>query len=301
MHRRDFILTGVKVSLSLLLCDAFAAPAFGQRASGIRRGRRTLHPSDLTVPPAGLDDSLNVVAAYLAEYAPPAGAFPAGGAWTAEYDLLEWKGTPSMDGAKFSRGNRVLGQLAVTRRPGAGGVTYAVDQAITLNGFTTTLRSTSRCTADRLPALVDWAADYEMAPGSRGGSAMRLAERGRHQGGVLEVATATGVRRFETDRPVAPQWAVLDALGGPKVGRAGSVPEAEFDLFHDLTSYRPQQRLRPCGVLQISLDGRASTLHGFVQIGRAAQPTHYWIDAAGRPLLVTGGLGASALTSLREA
>jgi hypothetical protein len=301
MLRRDFIVAGVKVSLSLLLCDALAVPAWGQRNGGIRRGRRLTNPANLTVPPAGLDDSLNVVAAYLAEYAPPEGGFPAGGAWTAQYDLLEWKGSPSMDGAKFSRGNRVVGQLAVTRRPGPGRVAYDVDQAITLNGFKSTLRSSSRCTADPLPALVDWTTDYEMSPSSRSGSTMKLAERGRHQGGLLEITTATGLRRFQTDRPVAPQWAVLDALAGAKGTRPAAAPAVEFDLFHDLTSYRPQQRLQACGVLEIRLDGRVSTLHGFVQMGRGAQPTHYWIDDAGRPLLVTGGLGASALTSLREA
>jgi len=304
MHRREFLLGGIKVGLSFLILDAMAGPAFAQRNGGIRSRRRPVGPVDLEQPPSHLDDSLNVIAAYLAQFRPPDGDFSAGGAWTVRYDLIEWVGSPSMDGAKFLRGNRVLGRQVVTRRPGSAGrgVGYELDHAITLNGFVSTLRSTMQCSAGPLPGLLDWTTDYEMRPSRGGGRALTFREQGRHRDGVLEIAGAAGgVRRFQTDRPVLPQWAVLDVLSAGPRPATGSGAEMEFDLFHDLTSYRPRQRLRPYGVLDISLDGRMEKLRGFVQTGEGTEPIHYWIDAAGRPLLATGGLFASALTSIRPA
>jgi hypothetical protein len=303
MHRRDFLLGGIKVSLSFLVLDALAVPAFGQRSGGAAHGHLPLRPGNLTRPPDNLDDSLNVLAAYLARYAPPLGQFTAAKAWKARYDLLEWVGSPTMDGAAFSRSNRVLGHMEVTRRPGSAGAgaSYELDHALTLNGFETTLQATMQCAAGSLPGLQDWTTNYAMRPSKSRAPALTLSEQGRHRDGLLEITSAAGVRRFETDRPVLPQWAVLDALGAAR-GRPGDFTgEGEFDLFHDLTSYRPLQRLRPCGVLEISLDGRAHTLRGFVQTGWGTEPTHYWIDAAGRPLLVTGGLFSSALTALGPA
>jgi len=77
------------------------------------------------------------------------------------------------------------------------------------------------------------------------------------------------------------------------------LPEGEeFDLFHDLTSYRPHQRLVPYGRLELQLDGQRHILHGFVQTGVATEPTHIWIDSAGRPLLLTGGLLSMGLASI---
>jgi len=303
MHRRDFLLGGVKVGLSFLLLDSLSLPAFARQGGEGARGRAPFSRNDLTRLPDHLDDSLNVIAAYLAQYAPPEGHFPADGAWKARYDLIEWMGTPTGEGAIFSRSNRLLGHLAVTRRPGSAGagVGYDLDHAITINGFESTLVATMQCSGGRLPGLMTWATDYEMYARKRRGSAMRLSERGRLQDGVLEIASAAGSRRFETDRPVLPQWAVLDALRGARADSAGSDAQLEFDLLHDLTSYRPHQRLVPCGVLDINLGGRAQTLHGFVQTGWGSQPTHYWVDSAGRPLLVTAGLLASGLTSIQPA
>jgi hypothetical protein len=308
MHRRDFILSGVKVSLSFLAWDALSSPIFGQGREAGASARPSLGQIDLTNPPDSFSDSLNVIAAYLVQYRPPTENFPANGAWKATYDVIEWKGSPSGEGAKFSRQNRVIGRLAMTRRPQAGGdsgpnsamgVGYDLDHAITINGFESTLKSTMTCSGGRLPGLLDWKTDYEMHPIKQGLSPLTLSERGRHQDGVLEITSLAGTRRIPTDRLVASQWAVLDALRGARADPVAT--EVEFDLLQDLTSYRPHQVLKPCGVLEISLDGKSHRLHGFVQTGWGMQPTHTWIDAAGRPLLVTGGLLANALISIREA
>jgi hypothetical protein len=308
MHRRDFILSGVKVSLSFLAWEALSRPIFGQGKAAAERGRPSLEQIDLTSPPANFSDSLDVIAAYLVQYRPPTGSFPSSGAWKATYDIIEWRGSPSGEGAKFSRGNRVIGRAAMTRRPETGGgdganpvsgVGYELDQAITLNGFESTLKSTMRCADGRLPGLLAWQTDYEMHPIKAGLSPLKLSEQGRHQDGVLEITSEARTRRIPTDRWVAPQWAVLDALRGARADPAAAA--LEFDLLHDLTSYRPHQVLKPCGVLDISLDGKSHRLHGFVQTGWGTQPTHTWIDDNGRPLLVTGGLLANALISIREA
>ncbi len=300
--RRDFILDGVKVTLSFLALEALGSPLCARSVWSSGGNSRSLNPIDLNSPPANLDDSLDVIAAYLVQYAPPTGTFPANGAWKATYDVIEWMGSPSGEGAKFSRRNRSAGRMVVTRRPASrgAGVAYNLDHAIAINGFESTLRSTMNCSVGPLPGLIDWKTDYEMHSLRKSRPPMKLGEKGWHRDGELGIAGVAGTRKIRTDRPVVPQWAVLDALRGTRADPAEAGAELEFDLLHNLTSYRPRQVLKPCGLLEIALDGRAQELHGFVQTGPGTQPTHYWIDSLGRPLLVTGGLLSSALVSVTE-
>lgn len=298
MHRREFLIGGMKVGLSFLALDALALPAFAQAAA-------PPGPFKITQPPEHLDDSLNIMAAFLAQYQPPREAVPTAGSWRARYDILEWIGTarsplPGVT-APYSRRNRVVGRLAVMRRPAAGpaNVGYDVDYSIELNGFVSTLRASMQCAVDVIPFLREWDVDYEKHAVKAPGTAVSLSEDGLHENGVLTVKSRAGERRIPAPRPVVPQWAVMDALRSPEA--AGSVANVEFDLFHNLTSFRPRQRVRPCGTLGMSFGSTTTTLHGFVQTGSGTEPIHYWLDGEGRPLLFTGGLMSYALTGIDPA
>jgi len=298
LHRREFLIGGVKIGLSFLALDALALPAFAQAAA-------PLGPFNITEPPEHLDDSLNIMAAFLAQYQPPREPVPTAGSWRARYDILEWIGTarspqPGVT-APYSRRNRVVGHLAVMRRPAAGpaNVGYDVDYSIELNGFVSTMRASMQCGVDVIPTLREWDVDYEKHADEAPGTAVSLSEDGLHENGVLTVKSRAGERHIPAPRPVAPQWAVLDALRAPDA--ASKVADVEFDLFHNLTSFRPRQRVRPCGTLEMSLGGATTTLHGFVQTGSGSEPIHYWLDAEGRPLLFTGGLISYALTAIEPA
>ncbi len=252
--------------------------------------------------PAGIDEGVRMIAHYLMTYAPPAGTFPESGAWKMTYDLLEWHGKPVAfagrpGNEKKLLGNHVTGQLAVTCRPGAAGgdPSYELDHTITMNAFESSLKSTMQCTADPLPALLSWHTDYENHPVKTEGPTTRLSEDGSHQDGVLKITSKAGTRQFQTTLPVAPQWAVLDAVRSMK---AESMTPIEFDLLHDLTSYRPRQKLKPCGTLNLTLGGKSYVFHGFLQTGRGVEPVNYWVDEAGRPLFLTGGLLSCAMTSV---
>jgi len=191
--------------------------------------------------------------------------------------------------------------MAVTRRSESAGtgVSYDFDNDIRMYGFASLLKSTMQCSGDPLPGLLDWTTEYEMRSINKPGSPVKLTEHGRHKDGVLEITNSSGTRQTKTGRPIAPQWAVMDALRGAKAIPSDPMAGVEFDLLHDLTSYRPHQRLAPCGVLDITLDGKPYTLHGFIQTGMGTMPTHYWIDADGRPLLATAGLLSIAMTSIQ--
>jgi hypothetical protein len=298
LDRREFLVGGIKASLAFLACGPLARPAWGARHAGGPVGHPPIREASLTRIPS-LDESLQVLAAYLARYAPPPGPFPATGGWRATYDLIEWEGSP-IDAA-FLRRNRVIGNLALARKPGApgAGLAYEADQVIRMQGFESSLRSSLQCSADRLPRLLSWNTQYRCRPLGRPGATQTLDEQGRHAGGFLEIKSAAGVRRLPAPRPVASQWVVLDALRGQRADAADALAVGEFDLFHDLTSLRPEQRIAPCGRLDLQLGAERHQLHGFVQTGRGTEPTHYWIDAAGRPLLVTAGLLSMALASVQ--
>ena len=291
MHRRDFVIGGIKVSLSFLAFGALGLPAFGR-------------PPEVTGPMANIDDSLNLMASYLLKYTPPTGNFPASGAWKATYDLIEWGGAKRR---KFG-GNRVIGHMSVTSRPGMAGmgIGYDLNYAIEINGYESALKSTMQCSDGRLPGLVEWKTDYKNHPTKKAGPSVGYSEQGSYKDGILEITSMSGsrpgsTRQFKTDRPVVPQWAIMDALRNATADSADPFAGIEFDLLHDLTSYRPQQRLKPCGVINITFSSQTLTFHGFLQEGIGSEPINYWVDAAGRPMLFTGGLLASALTSVQGA
>lgn len=298
LHRREFLIGGMKVGVSLLALDRLALPAFAQAAAPLTQ-------FSISQPPEHLDDSLNIMAAFVAQYQPPREPVPTAGAWRAHYDILEWIGTPRspLPGktVPYSRRNRAVGRLSVMRRPGAGPATvgYDVDYSIDLNGFVSTLRASMQCYVDTIPTLREWDVDYEKHADKAPGTAVSLSEDGLHENSVLTVKSLAGVRHIPAPRPIAPQWAVIDALRAANASSA--VADVEFDLFHNLTSFRSRQRVRPCGTLEMSLGGATTTLHGFVQTGSGSEPIHYWLDAAGRPLLFTGGLVSYALTAIEPA
>ncbi|MCL5271136.1 MAG: hypothetical protein M1457_11460, partial [bacterium] len=133
LRRREFLLGGVRISLSFVAFDLLALPGQAQSDAG-GSVRPALESISLTAPPkdaAGrpLDDSLEMMAAYLVQYAPPAAAFPASGTWKATYDIVQWVGSPNYD-PEFYRQNRRMGSLAVARKPAAdGGVDFAVESS----------------------------------------------------------------------------------------------------------------------------------------------------------------------------
>jgi hypothetical protein len=305
IRRRDFLISGVKVSLCFIACDALGFRGFGAQ-------QRPLAP--VIDPANSVDDSLHIIADYLTRYTPPEGNFPADGSWKATYELLDWAHPRKVV-------NKIFGRVAVTRRPAGAGIAYDVDYTNIVIDFASSLKSTMQCTADRLPALIEWKTDYEThvdpskminriegfgdpkhMPGVATAPPASLAEQGSHKDGVLEFTTKLGSRKLRTDRPVAPQWTLLDALRNAKADPSDPMANIEFDFLHDLTSYRPRQRLRPVGVLDIAVaGGKTQTFHGFVQTGIGTEPTHYWIDSDGRPLLVTEGIISCALTSISPA
>jgi len=285
MHRRDFVVGGIKVGVSMLVMDWLRMPAFAGEQ------HRT------TILPVHLNDSINIIANYLTRYTPPVGDFPANGAWKASYDLLEWTGTPG----KVPSTNRTIGNATITRRADAGAIGYDLDYTLRLYGWETGLKSSMQCSTGPIPGLVKWQTDYENHSMKGQPSSLALTENGEHRDGVLTISSKAGTRHFNTTRPVAPQWAILDAVRTAKPDPSDPVAGIEFDYLYDLTSYRPRQKLRPAGRLDISLDGTAHQFHGFIQTGIGSVPTHYWVDAAGRPLIFTGGLVCSGLASIQPA
>lgn len=295
--RREFILGGFKVTLAFLAAGALPRPARAESWT-LRAGHGRLREARIDQIPV-LDDSLQVIAAYLARYEPPRGNFPAAGPWIAAYDLIEWDG--SAIGASFYRRNRVIGGTVLTRLLDGEEYRYEALQTVRMQGFESTLKSSARCVRAEVPHLRAWRTRYESRREGQTAVVSAIEEQGWHDRGILEIASEAGVRRVETERPVLPQFALLDGLRGARADRAVPSIAADFDLLHDLTSYRPRQRVEPYGVLDIRLNDRRHRLHGFVQTGVGTEPTHIWIDEAGRPLLVTAGLLSRALVSVEPA
>ena len=197
--------------------------------------------------------------------------------------------------------NVAIGHLTLTRgadEPG-GTTAYDIDHTINLNGWESGMKSTMQCSGRPSAAAHQMADRVRNHSLKEPGRSWRLTENGSHKNGVLEIASKAGARRFNTDRPVARQWLVIDALRTAKADPSDPIASVEFDLLHDLTSYRPRQKLKPVGFLRSVSRASRTSFTGSSRWVPESSRTDYWVDATGRPLIVTGGLLASALTSVQ--
>ena len=93
------------------------------------------------------------------------------------------------------------------------------------------------------------------------------------------------------------RWALFDAVARMAVEPVAAAEPMEFTLIDHCDQVKPDQRLIVRGKVTVELGGKPVEMTVIDQLGRGVMPFTYWIDSAGRPLLITTGLETYVLES----
>jgi hypothetical protein len=237
--------------------------------------------------------TLNLLAPGLTAFVPPSGPFDPAGEWTQRWGVHT-----------LNVGVGRVGQLTLTRRKTADGLTLALDyEKHGPIGVFQKTAGTLDCAADALatPRRWQWTTDMVSAPGSAAEgvplAGMRLEKSATLENGHWTRACGGVTRHADLPGPVALNWALFEAV--QRLPRALARPLA-FTLIDDLDQPKPEQELRAHEEALAPLPAAPDAplrLHSFRQLGRGIVPWIYWLDEQGRLLFAVAGIEAYILES----
>ncbi len=92
-------------------------------------------------------------------------------------------------------------------------------------------------------------------------------------------------REVDPDVSLVPNWSVLAAVQSLPRDQAYA-----FDYFEDLERLLPGHSVKSIGDYEARFGSRSIRLHGYAQKGYGLLPTFYWVNDAGRLLIVRYGM-----------
>lgn len=193
--------------------------------------------------------------------------------WRAFY---EWGVLPS-DGD-------VHGHVSLTRQPQPDGWLYAVRLENVMAGEQTELRFATDATPQRA-LRGEWsvASDYHNDYNTPGALRTYRCAGGRADDGEIRLRLRGGLAfaagRIPPDRRLVADWALVDAVAH-LVGR-------EFAVLDRLECLKPVVRARPVGHWMCALGPEPVALTGYAVWGEGLDPRYWWLDAAGRAVLLS--------------
>ncbi|MBN2449273.1 MAG: hypothetical protein JXR77_02725 [Lentisphaeria bacterium] len=225
----------------------------------------------------------------------PEGPFDPAADWEQAYDVVytQAKGTEEdahvYYGSLRLRKNREDGRCRLqVRARRQTGQKFASERML--------LTAECLCRIDPPLALMEgasWRVDTHLInqrdPETRPFAAFR--EEGRLRGDAIEKKGPDGnwygYRVRTAGLPLLSDWSLMAAVATLPRDR-----EWAFDLLRELESFHPRQRIRFLETFEARFGQRAVRLHGYVHVGEGTVPSFYWVDDAGRLLLVRTALSA---------
>ena len=266
--RKDFC-KGLGFGLAALGLGGFSLEAFAQPP-----GQGGLDaPSD--------DFTLRALRHILETYELPSNDFAPEGAWTHNYLIYTWTSGMLRHMAELvlsreptSSGHKLIGAC---RRPGFSGYSHFVQLE-------------ADCLPNALGTPRSWTATTRMA--TKIGQPPYLMTGGKAVGKALDRAIQLdhGItqRTYELQEPFTLRWCLFEAV--QRLPRDEN-RQLDFTLVDEFDQPWPGQVLRLQNQLRLLLGSGPQKLTGYAQIGRGmSYPTMYWMDEAGRLLLVVSGL-----------
>lgn len=282
MDRREFLQGGV-------MAAALAAAGKLPLLSAKTKGGSSIDAS--TGPYA-----LKPIRGHLSRFIPAQTPLGKGRQYTLTYDIVHWNWVRGQHGT-FA--NSVVGRVAINRKNTNGRVMYDIEQRMRIGGVDNFLEAVITCDADDLNSLRKWTLHSHHTT-IRGGREplSELDEKGRCDGGRIQIESGNYKYGFNAKNPVVTQWTVLDFL----VQKANPALNVTFDLLQDLSLFKPNQSLIYDGITPVKLrDGKTVTLQTYAQTGQGILPTHYLLDDQGRPQLITSSILSWALSGQTSA
>lgn len=179
-------------------------------------------------------------------------------------------------------GNEVVGSLRIKRQ----GSMLTVDRKIVNDGpILHHLYAEVTIGADALSSPIEWTQTSAFT-GADGKEIADLAasESARVVNGTLEVTSAGRVSKLAVPKQLTSDWSLFDAV--QRLPRKIAGPGRAFGLLENLSLPLAEHRLSYRGRdASFRPDGKTGA-HWFHQIGHGLLPYEYWLDDAGRLLIV---------------
>lgn len=273
MERRAFLKKSVEASLLAFLPAGVASAARQVKAVPIS---------------ADLLPGLNPVSSYLQSYAPPEGVLAPDRAQRLVFDVVGWK----TDKSRKAPTSPILGEVSVVRTPSSGGTRYEVAMR---NGENETLTGTLRCGTDPWRPLKSWEYLHALDAGAPNLSALTQTRcAGKCADGKLTLRQDGAESVQEIAGPVLCRCGLIDAAPSfvdlCERGGVFAVLEVPSGLRRDQTLAEDESGKLP--------DSGTTPIRTFLQTGPATLPTHWIVDASGRPLFITAFLTSWALKAI---
>lgn len=181
-------------------------------------------------------------------------------------------------------GGDAHGRVSIARRRQPDGWTYEVRIENEMAGERTELRFTTDATPFRaLRGGWSVASDYRNDYDTPGALQTYRCEGRRAPDGEIRLRLRGGLEfaagRIALDRPAVADWALADAVAG-LAGR-------EFAVLDRLEVVKPVARVRPVGPWVCELGPAPMELNGYCVWGEGLDPRYWWMDAAGRAVLLS--------------
>ncbi|HUT34249.1 MAG TPA: hypothetical protein VNE39_12260 [Planctomycetota bacterium] len=216
--------------------------------------------------------------------APPQEKLEATGSWDSSYVVLNSSST------RVASEPRPAGMLRVRRTPAADGASARLDVELVARGQwfgSFRMAAAIECATDALATPRSWKlSTASLDAQDRPVALTAVEESGRIEDGTV-VRTGAKERRTKAPGAVTSNWSLFDAV--QRLPRE-KTPPLDFALLEDLDLLKANQRLTWRGAATVQVGGKPLELFGYQQLGEGILPHHYWLDAAGRLLIVYGGL-----------
>lgn len=228
---------------------------------------------------------------HLKRFSPAEAPLKKNGQYSLVYDIIHWNW---IAGERGTFANSVLGRVAIERISSDNQVIYEIKQRMRIGGVDNYLEARIICGTDDWNQLSTWTLrSHQTAPGGGRDPLSEMAEKGRCDGGRIQIESNNHEYGFSAKNPVVTQWTMLDFL----MRKANPALNVTFDLLQDLSLFKPGQVLTYDDLTPVKLKGgKTVNLQTYAQTGQGVLPIHYLLDDRKRPQLITGSLISWALT-----
>lgn len=208
--------------------------------------------------------------------------------------LVDFKQAKSLVFSRWANGDEDAGVLRIDRAATAEGHwRFQVSQELRTQGRKSKesqeVKADFLCASGDFPQLISWSLSSVDKQDSKKLTYTQNEEKGRIEAGQIVYGDDKPVSLSKVSRPLTANWALFYYVPAWAAG-AGEVPT--FDTLEELQFYRPEHTLVAAGEEDFRFGGgKVWRLRAFKQMGRGILPIVYWLDEAGRPLLVSTAVG----------
>jgi len=232
----------------------------------------------------------------LRTYDPPSGPFEAAGSWDQTWNVYALGGRAA--------GARPVGTLTLQRRVSGKDATLKVayDKSLGAAGRQT-IAATLHGRADHpLATPTEWTFRIDLLDAAGQPvphTHVRKRAAAAAENGTLTIRDAVRTQTLRVAGPYTVNWCLFDAL--QRLPRAETQPLA-FTLIDHFDQPKPETTLAYRKPMRVGIaGGKTVSTHAYEQFGRGNVPWVYWVDEAGRLLLVVAGLEGYMLRESKRA